>query len=141
MLVAEVASVSGEFGIFAHRPIQAAVLRTVEIVYKILAPVEQRFLQFPGNKSSYIDLDIKLYVPGKLVSRSGKYVDLTDTTRVTNNLLHSLFMQCTVTFNGVPVTQSNEHYYRAWLETLQTYCSDPATSHLTNTYWYLDTDA
>jgi len=66
----------------------------------------------PGN--SDIDLDIKLYVRGKMVSSSGKDVDLTDTTAVDINLLHSLFSQCTVMLNGVPVTQSHEHYnYRA----------------------------
>ena len=27
-------------------------------------------------------------------------MDLKDTTAVTNNLLHSLFIQCTFTFNG-----------------------------------------
>jgi hypothetical protein len=38
MLGAEIASVSSEFDIFVHRPIQTAVLRTVETVYKPLAP-------------------------------------------------------------------------------------------------------
>ena len=37
---AEVTSVGSEFDIFMHRPIQAAVLETVETVLKHLAPVE-----------------------------------------------------------------------------------------------------
>jgi len=79
----------------------------------------------PGDKDTYIDLDIKLYVRGKLVSTSGKDVDLTDTTFVTNNLLQSLFSQCTVMLNGVSVTQLHEHYnYRAYFETLLTYGTD-----------------
>ena len=42
--------------------------------------------------------------------------------------------------NGVPVTQSHEHYkYRAYLETLLTYGTDAASSHLSNYYWYRDT--
>ena len=42
--------------------------------------------------------------------------------------------------NGVPVTQSHEHYnYRAYLETLLTYGTDAASSHLSNSYWHLDT--
>jgi hypothetical protein len=42
--------------------------------------------------------------------------------------------------NGVPVTQSHELYnYRAYLETLLTYGTDAASSHLSNSYWYLDT--
>ena len=72
-----------------HRPIQTAVQVTVETVYKPLAPVEQNDLEFliPGDSDTYIDLDIKLYVRGKMVSSSGKDVDLTDTTAVANNLL------------------------------------------------------
>jgi hypothetical protein len=67
-------------------------------VYKPLAPVEQNDLEFliPGNTDTYIDLDIKIYVRGKMVSSSGKDVDLTDTTAVANNLLHSLFIQSSV---------------------------------------------
>ena len=66
-------------------------------------------------------------------------MDVTGTTAVTNNLLHSLFSQCTVTLNGVPVTQSHKHYkYRAYLETPFTYGTNAASPHLTNCYWYLD---
>jgi len=74
-----------------------------------------------------------------MVSSPGKDVDLTDTTAVANNLLQSLFSQCTVMLNGVPVTQSHEHYnYRAYVDTLLTHCTDAASSHLSNSYWYLD---
>jgi hypothetical protein len=46
-----------------------------------------------------------------------------------------------VTLNRTAVAQSNEHYnYRSYLETLLTYGTDAATSQLTNTYWYFDTD-
>jgi len=138
---AEIASVSSEFDIFAHSPIQTSVLGTVETVYKPIAPVDQNDLEFltPSVSDTYIDLDIKLYVRGKLVSGSGKDVNLIDTTALANNLLHSLFSQCTVTLNSFSVTQSNEHNdYRSYLETYQTYGTDAATSHLSNTYWYLD---
>ena len=54
----------------------------------------------PGDSDTYIDLDIKLYDRGKFFSSSGKYVDLTDTTAVKNNLRHSLFIQCIVILNG-----------------------------------------
>jgi hypothetical protein len=40
MLGGEFASVSSEFDIFVHRPIQTAVLGTAEAMYKPLAPVE-----------------------------------------------------------------------------------------------------
>ena len=51
-----------------NRPIQKALQGTVETVYKPLAPVEQNELEFliPGDTDTYIDLDIKIYVRGKL---------------------------------------------------------------------------
>ena len=63
---AEIASVSSEFHIFAHRPIQTSVLGTIETAYKPIAPVDQTDLEFfiPPDNDPYIDLDIKLYVPG-----------------------------------------------------------------------------
>ena len=109
-----------------HRPFQTAELGIVETVYKVLATVEQNDWEFvtPGDSETYTDLDIKIYD-----------VDLTDTTAVTNNILHSLFIQCTVTYKGVPVTQSHEHYNcRAYLETLLNYGTDGASSHLSNSY-------
>ena len=91
------------------KPLLYYLQGTVETVYKPLAPVEQNDLEFlfPGDSDTYIDRDIKLYVRGKMVSSSRKDVDLTDTTAVANNLLHSLFSQCTVMVNGVPFTQSH----------------------------------
>jgi len=65
----DVTSVSSEFDIFMLRPIQTAVLGTVETVYKPLAPVELNDLEFvtPGDSDTYIDLDIKRYIRGKFV--------------------------------------------------------------------------
>ena len=96
--------------------------------------MEQNDLEFliPGDSNTYIGIDIKLYVRGKMVSSSGRDVDLTDTTAVANNLIHSLSSQCTVMVNSDPVIQLHEHYnYRPYLETLLTYGTDAASSHLT----------
>ena len=88
----------------------------------------------------YIDLHIKLYVRGKLISASGKDLDFSDHTGVTNNFLYSLFSQCNFTLFGVNITQDSEHYhYRSYLETLMTYSSVAAATHLSNAYWYLET--
>ena len=43
---AEVTSVSNEFDMLMHMPIQTAVLWIVETVYKPLAPKEQKNLEF-----------------------------------------------------------------------------------------------
>jgi len=139
---ADIACVSSEFDIFAHRHVEISLLGTIENAYKPFGPVDQKDLEFfiPANNDTYIYLDIKLYVRGKLVSASGKDEDFTDLTSVTNNFLHSLVIQCNVTLNGVTITQVSEPYhYRSYLEILLTYGTDSVATHLSNAYWYLDT--
>ena len=142
MSAAMIAAVSSESDIFAHRSIQTSELGTIQTAYKPIAPVDQNDLKFfiPSDNDNYMDLDTKLYVPRKLISPSRKDVDFTDLTTVSNNFLRSLFSQCNDTLNGVTITQESEHYhYRSYLETLMTYGTDAAASHLSNAYWYPDT--
>jgi hypothetical protein len=83
-------------------------------------------------------MNIKLYVRGKLTTSDVKDLDSTDFTATANNLLHSLFTQCSITLNWTTITPTSELYqYRSYLETLLTYGRDAATSHLTNSFWYL----
>lgn len=139
---ATAAYVSSDFDIFAARPIQSSILETVQTRYKSIAPVEQSYLEFviPADNESYVDLDVKLYVKGKLFNSSdGKDFDATDFSGPTNNFLHSLFSQCSVTLNGALVTPASGHYnYRVYLQTLLTYGRDAVTSHLTNSMFHLD---
>jgi len=109
--------------------------------YKPLATVDQNDLEFfiPGDTVTYIDLDVKLFVKGRLIGADGKDLDETDFTAGTNNSLNSLFSQCNMSLNGVNITPASELYpYRSYLESLLTYGSDAANLHLTNAYWYLD---
>jgi len=141
MSTAEIASISSEFDIFVHKRIQTSVLGTIETAFIPIAPVHQNDLEFliPADKDNYIRLDIQLYVRGKLLSGSGNDVNVTVHTGVVNNLLHSLFSQCTVVLNGTTITHSGEHYnYRSYLETLLTYGTGAAVTHLTNACWYRD---
>jgi hypothetical protein len=86
-----------------------------------------------------LDLDIKLYVRGKLTNGDGTDLGATDFTAAMNNFLHSLFSQCNLTLNGVSVTPASElYYYRSYIETLLTCGSDATQTHLTNAYWYMD---
>ena len=86
----------------------------------------------PSDDDTYIDLDIKLYIRGKLTKADGTALDNTDFTAVTNNFLHSLFSQCSIALNGLTITQASELYnYRSFFDTI-------ATSHLRNAFWYLD---
>jgi hypothetical protein len=80
------------FDIFAPKPIQSGVEQTIDTNYKRVASVEQSDLEFviPGESYSYLDLDIKLFVKGKVVKSDGSVLDITDFTARTNNLIHSL---------------------------------------------------
>jgi hypothetical protein len=138
---AHTASVSSEFDIFVPRPVQTSVQETTEVIYKPIAPVDQSDLEFlvPSDNDIYIDLNIQLYIRGKLTAEDGKDLAETDHTATVNNLLHSLFSKCSVSLNGVTITQACDLYhYRAYLETLLTYGTDAASTHLANPFWYLD---
>jgi len=140
-MAAEALSVSSEFDIFAQKPVQTSVQETIETIYRPIASVDQSDLEFliPAEHDTYIDLNIKLYVRGKLTAADGKDLDSTDFTATANNLLHSLFTQCSITLNGTTITPTSDLYqYRSYLETLLTYGRDASTSHLTNSFWYLD---
>ena len=81
-----------------------------------------------------------MMIRGKLVHADGTNLHSDDSTSVVNNLLHSLFSQCTVTGNGVSISASKDLYYnyRVYLETSFTYGQDASPSHLTKAFWYLD---
>jgi hypothetical protein len=86
-----------------------------------------------------VDPNIKLYIKGQLVKEDGTTLGEKDYVAVTNHFSHSFSEQCVVILKGVTVTRSSDLYaYRAYLETLLTYGSDAAATHLTNPYWYLD---
>jgi len=137
---AEVEFVSSELDIFAPKPVQSAILGTDVVHYEPIATVDQNDLEFliPGDNETYIDLDIKIFVRGKIIGADGKDLDDSDFTAETN-FLNSLFSQCSISLNGVNITPASELYpYRSYLKSLLTYGPDAANSHLTNAYWYLD---
>jgi hypothetical protein len=95
---ASILSVSSEFDVFAPKPVQTSILETTEVEYKPIVPITQSDLEFniPSYHDTYIDLDIKLYVRGKITASDGKDLDVKDFTVVTNNFLDSLFGQCSI---------------------------------------------
>jgi hypothetical protein len=127
---------------FSHqKPVQETVLETVETKYNNIATIDQSVLEFsiPAHSEFYIDPNIHIYVSGQLLASDGKALDANDHTAGTNNFLHSLFSQCSVSLNGTVITQSTQHYnYRSTPETLLTYASDAVDSHLTNSFCYRD---
>ena len=67
--MAEVPSYMGtEFDIIAPKPRQIAVEGSIETIYKPIASIDQTDIEFliPGDIETYIDLDLKLYIKGKL---------------------------------------------------------------------------
>jgi len=130
-------SLSSEFDIFVPRPILTSVVETTEVTYRPIASVEQSDLEFliPADNDTYVDLNIKLYIRGKLTKAGVTHFDNTRFTAVTNNFLHSLFSQCSIALNGVIITKANELYnYGSYFETLLTYGSDAAATHLPNAF-------
>jgi hypothetical protein len=97
---------SSEFDIFAKNLVQTAIRETNVVHYKPIASVDKSDLEFsiPVDHYTYIDMEIKLLVRGKLVKADRKDLDATDFTARTNNLLHSLFTQCSISLNGVNIT-------------------------------------
>ena len=136
--MAEVPSHMGtDFDIFAPKPRQIAIEGTIETIYKPIASIDQTDIEFLKTRDSetYIDLDLKLYIKGKLMKEVNTQLGDTDYTAGMNNLLHSLFSQCSIIFNGTQITVATDLYnYRAYLETLLTYGSDGAESHLKMLY-------
>jgi len=76
----EVDFVSNEFDIFVKKPVQSAILGTDVVHYKLIATVDQNDLEFfiPDDTETYIDLDIKLIVRGKIIGANGKDLDASD---------------------------------------------------------------
>jgi len=103
---------SSKFAIFAPRSIQTSVAETTEVTYKPIASAEQSDLEFPipADNDTYVELNIKLYIQGKLFKADGTNLDNTDFTAVTNNFMPSLFSQCRIVLNGVTITQATEIY-------------------------------
>jgi hypothetical protein len=134
---AETASTSTEFEIFATRPLQTSNYFTTETSCKLIFFIDQTDLEFliPADNDTYIDLNIQLLIRAKLTKADGTELDATDYTAVTNNFLHSLFSQCSITLNVVTMTPAAGLYHsRAYLETLLTYGSAAVSSHLTHAF-------
>ena len=118
-----------EFDIFGRKPKQSSTVETNETIYRPIASVDQTDIEFviPGDSDTYVDLDLKLFVKGKLQTEDNTDLPETDYTAVVNNLLHSLFSQYTIYLNGTRITQATELYpYRAYIETLVSYGNDAA---------------
>ena len=63
-MAAEALSVSSEFDVFAHKPVQSSVSETIETIFRLIISVNQSDLEFliPAESDTYIDLNIRQFV-------------------------------------------------------------------------------
>lgn len=127
-----------ELDLFGLPPIQTNVLATDQIVYNPITSLDNTstidFL-IPGNGDTYKNLS-SLYL--RLVLQIETIADAENRPGVVNNILHSMFRQCTVYLNNVQISQDNDYHYKSFLMTLLNYGSDAARTHLETTGWILD---
>ena len=101
--MAEIPSyISTEFDLFGRKARQDGCLKTTETIYKPIASVHQTDIEFliPDDSDTYIDPNIHLFIREKLVKTDGTDLAETDYVAGVNNLLHSLFSQCTISLNA-----------------------------------------
>lgn len=136
-----------ELDLFSSQPMQTNILKTEEIAYNPIASLENpssiEFLAV-GNGDTYRDLSsvyLRLVVKienSEVKNEKGDAVD--SSPGVVNNLLHSLFRNCTIYLNNKAISQSdNNYHYRAYFEKILNYGKDAASTHLETTGWNLDT--
>lgn len=136
-----------ELDLFTTPPLQSNILKTEQIAYNPIASLDNastiEFVSL-GNGDTYRDLSsVYLRLVVKLENKNIK----PDTSLkekdvgVVNNLLHSLFRNCTIYLNNIAISQAdNNYHYRAYIEKLLNYGSDAVNTHLETTGWYLDTE-
>lgn len=137
-----------ELDVFELPPLQTNVTSVEQVVYNPTTSLNNstsiEFL-IPGNGDTYKNLSSiylrlllelkpkKAEIPAALAAtESVKKVG------VVNNLLHSLFRQCTVSLNDVQVSQDNDYHYKAFFQTILNYGNDATSTHLATTGWCLD---
>lgn len=133
-----------ELDLFAKKPVQTNVLKTEEIAYKPLSSLEKattiEFLSL-GHSDTYRDLSsIYLRLKVRLVADHNGKVHTDGKVGLVNNVLHSLFRQCSIYLNNKPIAQTDNNYnYRSYFENLLSYGSEAADIHLEGSGWILDT--
>ncbi len=153
---------SSQLDLFQTPPIQSNILKTEEIGYKPTTSITNNsIIEFTslGHGDTYRDLSsiqLKLVVRLKKSPTENYKAAVAEVLKadgtvqtagvpaegggVINNVLHSLFKQCTIYLNGIAVSQSDNNYaYRAYLETVLNYDQNCLTTHLVNQGFMIDT--
>lgn len=137
-----------ELDIFELPPLQTNVTGVEQVVYNPITSLNNSSsieFHIPGNSETYKNLSsiyLRLLVelkPNKaVVSEDRKAAEAVYKIGVVNNLLHSLFRQCTVSLNNVQVSQDIDYNYKSFFQTILNYGNDATSTHLATTGWCLD---
>lgn len=137
-----------ELDVFELPPLQTNVTGVEQVVYNPTTSLNNSTsieFMIPGNGDTYKNLSsiyLRLLVELKANKAAiPKEIEATENLKkigVVNNLLHSLFRQCTVTLNNVQVSQDNDYHFKAFFQTLLNYGNDATSTHLATTGWCLD---
>jgi hypothetical protein len=138
-----VEGISGELDLFSLPVSQKSVLAGDWIQYK---PTQQinadspLLFEISGAGERYIDTSKTLLkVKLKVLKEDNTPVLDTEAFAVTNNLLSSLFNECTVEYNNQLVSQSHQLYHiKAYWENLFNFSDSAKSTHLTAAGFYQD---
>lgn len=137
-----------ELDLFELHPLQTNVLGVEQVAYNPVTTLNNSSnIEFvvPGNGDTYKNLSsIYLRLLVELKDKKGdvpkgeENVEASKKIGVVNNLLHSLFRQCTVSLNNIQVCQDNDYHYKAFFQTILNYGADAVKTHLETTGWKMD---
>ena len=108
-MAAEALSISSDFDIFAkpRTDVSPRVIR--DYIQTVSVGGRERFGIFvPAENDTYMDLNIRLFVRGKLTAAAGKYLQAIDHTVVTKNFLRSLSCHCSLNLNRTTITRVSQ---------------------------------
>lgn len=132
-----------ELDLFVNKPLQTNILKTEEVAYKPVSSLDNTSdIEFVsvGHGNTYRDpSSIYLQLRVQLLKNLQGELHTDAKSTVVNNILHSLFKQCSVYLNNTPVAQnSNNHNYRCYIENLLNFGSETASTHLDGAGWTID---
>ncbi|XP_067135115.1 uncharacterized protein [Centruroides vittatus] len=123
---------------------QLAILNTTEAILHPIASItdQKSLIEFLilGSGENLIDLSsISINAQVTVTKQNGTSTLDTDLVTPVNNLLHSMFSQCTTIFNDKTISTHVNYPYRAIIENLLFFFEEAQKTYLTSSFFYKDT--
>lgn len=132
-----------ELDLFSQHPVQTSILRTEKVAYRpVNSLIGASAIEFAslGSNDTYRNLNsIYLRLRVKLMKDATNAVHTDATGGVVNNIMHSLFRNCTIQLNGTTICTGDNYHMRSYFENLLNYGNEAAQTHLEGSGWSLDT--